>query len=825
MTGSWNLFVLSWFFLASLGLAQPPSHPTQDYTLMWWADGWRGRSEEGRKILNLQTNRYGLSLDVEKIEILHLGILEDPLPYTEAAAEPNDRIEALPAGELELVIEEGTRTYRCVGADPSASQMGATQLWEGDSASEKPADLGPSPVRIIDSGRFVQRFDVQYLIFRDDQGKVLPALGRLEVTAWPDRITFELELTAQTPLSEFHSTGRLTTDTSTVHEKIRVDGMKTGADRKSLFLSWKAAPEKVDPQTPSVRVDDLQEEEASWQAQLDPNQGWHRIDLQASSKNAKGDPDQRDRYALSVTNPADSTRTVRLFFNFEGPGVPPITGLSPILLDEHGEPSGIPVQISKNWHRRPDQPALYEGPWFHGYTVLHLGPGETWKGQLVIATAHWGGVPAASHAQLCLIGWGTHQLWDQVAIGSWGESITYDPDVNLNRSMIDDVRPLMVWGMREEPESKWTWTNNVGGGDFLVYFNDRDEKQFLTRMKTAYERYCPNLTQVVYSGISADGAIRADITVSTPRCDDLNRAFHQIHYEVLKPVSFSRLAFYQVGADGYNNHRFERLARGDRDGLVEEWGFTPGGKKYDRKGVACENEGPWWFSLHEAVPHSDGDRNPRGAWANRGLVVRSWNARLGGQSIPRPFVSFYGTENGGIPSMNVELSPPPDLDRLEPGDFVTADLELVVMPLSAEDYYGPNTALEAALERDGNTWKMVYREAAGNDLKVDCREGKTLREYPLTLALDKKGVASFEVQGGVGFVPFVFTGLDRPAGYRLEQRTGEGEWHPLDQSVHGKDFWQTDYDDRAGSWVRTYNVSLDGEKGKTRRFRFHKEQD
>ena len=62
----------------------------------------------------------------------------------------------------------------------------------------------------------------------------------------------------------------------------------------------------------------------------------------------------------------------------------------------------------------------------------------------------WGGVPAASHAQLCLIGWGWNQRWDQAAIGSWGESICYEPEGIQVRCMIDDVRPLMVWSMARQ---------------------------------------------------------------------------------------------------------------------------------------------------------------------------------------------------------------------------------------------------------------------------------------------------------------------------------------------------------------------------------------
>ena len=35
--------------------------------------------------------------------------------------------------------------------------------------------------------------------------------------------------------------------------------------------------------------------------------------------------------------------------------------------------------------------------------------------------------------------------------------------------------------------------------------------------------------------------------------------------------------------------------------------------------------------------------------------------------------------------------------------------------------------------------------------------------------------------------------------------------HPLNQAVHGNDFWQTDYDAAQGRWRLTYNLLRDGQ--------------
>lgn len=793
----------------------PPK--TEDYTYSWWAHGWRGKSPEGRKVWNVQTNSYGFALDVEKVEILHLGPIEEAEDYLSAGSADNSAVFNLPKPEFSIVVESGTGTYRCARANPDAIPGNATAAWEGDKPDPKASSTNGFPLRLIDGGRFVQRVDLMHIEFEDDKGGKLPALGRLEIIAWPDCLSLVLDVTAEADLPNLKVVMNLQEGGNVVEEEIALDARKTGTGIRAVLV-W--APGATPMDSPlEVTAEEVRKKTKPLNVEYQVGGAQHRIPMRSYGRPPAEKPDHIDRFNLTVANPTDKEQVVRLFFDFDGPTVPPITGLSPILVDANGKPSGVPVQISKNWHQREGMTFLYQGPWFHGYTMLRLAPGETWKGGLVIASAHWGGVAAASHAQLSLIGWGTNQWWDQVAIGSWGESICYDPDVNLNRSMIDDVRPLMVWAMRKEPETKWAWTNNVGGGDFLVYHDDQGEKQFLTRVKSTYLRYCPNLTEVVYSGVSADGHIAASIEVSSPRCDDINRAFHKVRYDVLAPTKFSRLAFYQVGADGYNNHQFEKLARGNREGLLDEWSFEKGGKKYDRQGVACDGDGPWWFSLHEAIPAEFRGQPVLGAWANRGMVIRSWKARLGGKDIPQPYASFFGTQDGGVPSMNVELAPPPDLTELLPGDFVEADLELVILPMSAEEYYGPNENLRAALAASANTWKPVHREALGNALEVMATRGTVKRDYPLVIQVDGEQKAEFSVTGGVGYVPITFTHLDQHTGYDLMCDRGEG-WKKIDQTVHGNDYWQTDFNPATGLWERTLNVPLDtpGDERKTVKF-------
>lgn len=57
---------------------------------------------------------------------------------------------------------------------------------------------------------------------------------------------------------------------------------------------------------------------------------------------------------------------------------------------------------------------------FHGCTFVHVPPKTKQDFIFQMVYARYGGVFAASHAQLCLIGWGHNQFWDEATIGDAG---------------------------------------------------------------------------------------------------------------------------------------------------------------------------------------------------------------------------------------------------------------------------------------------------------------------------------------------------------------------------------------------------------------------
>jgi hypothetical protein len=559
----------------------------------------------------------------------------------------------------------------------------------------------------------------------------------------------------------------------------------------------------------------------------DAARGWHRVSLdgivpvEPPGTHENGN-DASERVRLVLTNPTTAEQTARLLFEKNGSGMrvrlsSPITGVSAILRDASGRPTGIPVQLSKNWHGRPEG-GVYAGCWFHGFSQLHLPPGATVEVELVIVYGHWGGVAAASHAQLCLVGWGSNQLWDESALGSWGESICYEPDQAQAECAVLDVRPLMVRSMHRDLQ--WFWTHNVGGGDFFRCFDSAGRRAFPARMRTAYLRQGPVLTEVLYAGHSAGGALEHSATVSLYRTDDIVRGVYRLRLEVKKPTPFSRFVIFQIGADTYSYTGEKRMALGNENGLLREWSTQWGGDTYRTEPRECTGRVPW-LSLHEAVSRADAGV---GAWANRGIVIREWQARLGGKAAA-PWAAEYGVKARGSDTSTLDILPPPGITHLQPGDYVEATFEHLIVPQAAADYYGPNANLRAALTKDANTWRLIQRDAAGNDLGVEVSVGTLERRRPAVRIQAEQGRAEFALSGGVGYVPVTLCGLrtwGRPA---LEVRTPAGAWQAVDQSVHGNDFWQTDWVAETAIWEVTFSLPSDSpDDGRLRReYRFRQE--
>ncbi|MCX6854556.1 MAG: LamG domain-containing protein [Verrucomicrobia bacterium] len=522
--------------------------------------------------------------------------------------------------------------------------------------------------------------------------------------------------------------------------------------------------------------------------------------------------DAIERVKLTLSNPTAIEQIARLMFEKSERGIrqrigTAITGISAILRDVEGNPTGIPMQLSKNWHNEPEN-GVYAGQRFHGNAQLRLPAKANIELELTLAYGHWGGVAAASHAQLSLIGWGSNQLWDQSALGAFGETICYEPDQAQANCTITDVRPFMVSSMGDG--KPFGWTNNVGGGDFLRFFDPAGDRVPHSAMRTTHDKQGPCLTEVAYAGRIGQSMTHST-TVSLARTDDIVRGVYRVRFDVQKATDFSRFVLFQIGADTYTSTSERKMALGNEAGLLKEWNTQWGGNTYRTAPLECTGRLPW-ISLHEGeLRHGE----KSGAGANRGIVIRAWKARLGGKDAA-PWIAEHGVTRHNEDASTIDLVPPPGFIRFEPGDFIEATLEHVLMPQFAKDYYGPNEALRTALTKDENTWRMIQREAVGNDRRIEMKQGQLQHTWPaITIAADHDK-AEFTLTNGLGYVPVTFTGLSSARDYTLFIND-----KPLNQSIHGNDFWQTNYDADTKTWSQTYNVLMND--GNAHVFRFAKQ--
>ena len=166
----------------------------------------------------------------------------------------------------------------------------------------------------------------------------------------------------------------------------------------------------------------------------------------------------------------------------------------------------------------------------------------------------------------------------------------------------------------------------------------------------------------------------------------------------------------------------------------------------------------------------------------------------------------YKSDNSE-PNLDFELLAAPGKPAFRKGDYVDMELELITLPNSADDYYGPNETFKKHLQANPSSWKTAYREALQNDLQVNVSSGNLIRSYPVLIAATAPEVI-VDIRGGVGAVPISFSGLASAKGYTLYQVV-DGKRRKFDQSVHGNDFWQTDFEPSTKTYTLTFNLPLD----------------
>ena len=489
------------------------------------------------------------------------------------------------------------------------------------------------------------------------------------------------------------------------------------------------------------------------------------------------------------------------------------------------------MQLSKNWHRLHTDPSgpFYaplhdpkrhlEGPWLHAWCGIPLAPGQKLTLEYNCLFASWGTVWSASHSQLCLAGWGgAYQLWESSAVGSFGEAFCYDAETSHGRAFIDDIRPLTVYTKNDITQKQYQWTGCNGGGNFLMYFGPDGKQIPLVNIRVWFRSQGPNLTDVIYCGETADGAVSCTFRANLPRTDDCSRALHSFSYTFNKDTDFSRFVLYQLGADHYNDNDYPRICIGNNDGpaafelcgvhydgeFAPPLSDTPGYPGGSQQSIDIPGEGLFIACLGARMTNTNDCKF--GPIANRTLILRSFDADINGRHFAKPGVSLYRTVDFGVSCLACELCLPKGITRVRAGSRISGTAEYLNLPVKKEYYYGPSAVMRSFDEKFFDSWRLAHAYALSGQISASITSGKLLCSHPLTVQC-LGDTAELTLSGGLSYAPVTFTGLSVPYGFTLLVNRGGG-WEALDQRLEGSDFRQCHAS--GDGWELTFNVELTG---------------
>ena len=511
---------------------------------------------------------------------------------------------------------------------------------------------------------------------------------------------------------------------------------------------------------------------------------------------------------IQIKNTLTTDKRVRLCFRQISPMN--VVGFSSMLRNPNGDPSGIPLQISKDWHGAVTD-MLYAGYWIKEYTEIIVPASTTLNFDYTRAGARWGKVYGAFSHQLSVVGAGVPRGgWLEAGLGSFGENITHSPDYEYGNANICDYRPFLTTnGAYGGKSSECGWTGNSGGMDIWIYKNSEGNRIYQSQVKTRFKKYGPNLTETSVSAYSSDNALKLDYTFYLNRSDDYTRVYYKLKIKALQATTFSRFDIFQLGSDGYNLLKANSVAYGNSDGLVNQFAPTNNTTNdYTTAAIALTGTTPWiWAGDGKYTRNYGTDAID----TNNGLIIRAYTASFGGKANNTPYfrerVSSKGSANSGQNPTSYCLVPPPEITSFAMGDSIEVLLETCLLPKQIIDYYGPNANFINALTQLGNSWQLLYREAKGNTINASSTTNVINNNYPLTVKTIKN-TATVSIQSGKGYVPVVFRGLSSITNPKL-WRVNNNVWELVDQSNKGNDFWQTDFDVETGLFDLIYNVNQD----------------
>lgn len=828
----------------------------RDYTYMWQHGGILRRD----KTLMVQTGYYGMSLDTQTGCITRLGPIERNISAAAAATEDDGVIMSLP--------EIKDMQYGIVLADGIRSNVSSVMPMYVNGEIVQFKDERASALRILDSGTFLQRADIMTMAYED----VANLRARAEFACNPESMQYTYQALSYIPrepaelyitmkLSEEYNRHEYLGDNTLVvyngHYNGYIFSCAEGSGIKLEYAdgifkascgniplneeNWEGFTFSVKPAVNITRQtirQFLARSSLKINTQMlephtkenggvfyDAATGAYTLETPDSSmfKNfyAPSTMNVYERMTVSLYNPEKVPVTVLL--NFYKPYSHEAnyadSGPAPCLRDAvTGEPIGLPVMISRNPHVYPVEPEpLYNATWANFYTYITVLPGQVLQFEYTNAYAKWGEVFAASCAHLCLIGWGGNQSWIVSSIGSFGEAFCYDPDYSHKCALGTDGHALLCLPNSYGTMKKYTWTPGPGGSDYFVYYDQDGQRQHLVNVKTKYNSYAPNIAQFTLNAYTLDQKAKAELTFTLGRTDDVNKVLQHFKYTVLEDINYTRLSFYQCGADNYNDSQFRTNYYGDYSGLkgkitlVSEDEEQPVGYFDDNlRNIKIEGAG-FWLSQNNNGIFKEGKYEG----ISRGMVLREYSANINGREYNTPEISFYKTSLGTGVSLIGEISAPAEAEGiLKAGSVIEGTVEYFHFPQIKESYYGPSELLKNMPEEYFDSWELLYEYALKGKLEISAQYGGVENCYPVVIKCGdaNEGIgARFTLSGGMGYVPVTITGAPEYSAWRL-YKLSDGQEISLEaeQGVKGNDYWQCIQDPDTGLFSYSFNLEHSG---------------
>ncbi|MBU2877936.1 hypothetical protein [Aliiglaciecola lipolytica] len=495
---------------------------------------------------------------------------------------------------------------------------------------------------------------------------------------------------------------------------------------------------------------------------------------------------------FSLSNDSAQAQTVNL--RFIHPKHSKI-GFVPILRDHNGIQTGWPIQVSKNWHVRAGLPRIEnDGAWIHTSISLKVPAKSHHNYTYEIVHANWNGVPAASVAQLSLVGWGGNGFWLQAALGNWSEHFCFQPGRALRRSMITDIRPLFQKGMKNKSDDKgYDWTSNIGGGDTGLLHDENGRYIQWKQAKTEFHSLGPILSEVSIAEITTNDSATLRSTFIMPRSDDLNRSYIKLEFEVLKPLAISRFALFQFGTDYYASGRSlsVKYGQGNKvDELSQQLTPLQSAKQIKSAAVPWPGNAPWALLPAQLNPH-----NLRTGYGNRAAILRDFNATIAGKKLNNAWLHSYEVgDNNEAGNVNIELGIDPQITQLMPGDIINATVEVLALPASANFYVGKDANIKEIIKGTNGIQALTINEAVKNQVTIIRADGTNV-ESTLPEITYAEAIQGFSVSGGQGWYPIKVIGLPRPTSVYWAEKVNTG-YEPLgssfDEEKEAQWNWQAD---------------------------------